>query len=313
MNGEFWAAGECMLEMRDGGDDAFAVSAAGDTYNTAVYFKRLLPSVPVRYVSALGTDSVSRRIREHLRRHGIDDSLVATHPERLPGIYLIENDDKGERHFRYWRQHSAAREMLGEAHARQTREASQACGALLLSGITLAILDRQRRETLLRLAGVVRRRGGWVIVDNNYRPSLWSRDEASSWLQKALETCSHALLSFDDEMALHGDADPIETISRIRSGNRGTEIVVKLGGAGCIVAQEGAELLRIPAVPVRAVDTTAAGDSFNAAYLASRWNGMSPQVSARRGCELAACVVAHPGAIISREAMDVCLPSSSAT
>ena len=98
MNGEFWTAGECMLEMRNGGEDAFAVSAAGDTYNTAVYFKRLMPSVPVRYVSALGADSVSRRLREHLRGHGIEDSLVATHPERLPGIYLIENDDKGERH-----------------------------------------------------------------------------------------------------------------------------------------------------------------------------------------------------------------------
>jgi 2-dehydro-3-deoxygluconokinase len=313
MNGEFWTVGECMLEMRNGAEDTFAVSAAGDTYNTAVYFKRLLPSVPVRYVSALGTDSVSRRLREHLRGHGIDDTLVATHPERLPGIYLIENDDKGERHFRYWRQHSAAREMLGQLHAAQVSEALPACGTLLLSGITLAILDRQRRETLLGLASEVRRRGGWVVVDNNYRPSLWSRDEASTWLSKALEVCSHALLSFDDEAALHGDADPIATITRLRNGNRDAEIVIKLGEKGCIVAQKGWELVRVPAEPARAVDTTAAGDSFNAAYLAARWSGLSPQESARRGCQLAACVVAYPGAIISRKAMEACLAPSSAT
>jgi 2-dehydro-3-deoxygluconokinase len=313
MNGEFWTAGECMLEMRNGGEDAFAVSAAGDTYNTAVYFKRLMPSVPVRYVSALGADSVSRRLREHLRGHGIDDSLVATHPERLPGIYLIENDEKGERHFRYWRQHSAARDMLSDAHAAQVSEVLPACEALLISGITLAILDMQRRETLLGLAGEIRRRGGWVIVDNNYRPSLWPRDEASSWLQKALETCSHALLSFDDEVALHGDADPIATIRRLRGLNRDAEIVIKLGEEGCIVAHEGEECVRVPAVPVRAIDTTAAGDSFNAAYLAARWSGMPPLESARRGCQLAACVVAHPGAIVSREAMEIRLPSLSAT
>ena len=304
MKREFWSIGECMLEMRDDAGDTLATTAAGDTYNTAVYFKRLLPSVTVRYVSALGQDTVSRRIRRHMRDHEVDDILVASLPQRLPGLYLIENDQTGDRHFRYWRQHSAAREMLDAAHSRQVQEALPACGGLLLTGISLAILDHQRRETLLDIAHEVRRLGGWVIVDNNYRPALWPADEASYWLGRALELCTHALLSFDDEVTLHADADPMATIARLRAGRNRAEIVLKLGAAGCLVAQSGRAITQIAALAVQAVDTTAAGDSFNAAYLAARWSGVAPRAAAEHGCLLAARVVAHAGAIIPQAAME---------
>lgn len=309
MNGEFWAAGECMLEMRDSAGDAYPVSAAGDTFNTAVYFKRMLPSAVVRYVSALGEDAVSRRIRGHIRAHGVDDVLVGTIPGRLPGLYLIETDEGGERRFRYWRQHSAARHMLDGEHLQHVRAALPACGALLLTGITLAILDIERRETLLALAAEVRERGGWVIVDSNYRPALWPASEAAWWTSQAIELCTHALLGFDDEAVLHADADPAATIARVRRRSDSAEIVVKLGAQGCIVAQPGQDAVHVPSASVRAVDTTAAGDSFNAAYLAARLSGLAAVDAAGQGCRLAACVVTHPGAIIPQSAMDACFPS----
>ena len=51
------------------------------------------------------------------------------------------------------------------------------------------------------------------------------------------------------------------------------------------------------------VDTTAAGDSFAAAYLAARLGGAEPADAARAGHRLAGTVVRYPGAIIPREAM----------
>jgi 2-dehydro-3-deoxygluconokinase len=51
------------------------------------------------------------------------------------------------------------------------------------------------------------------------------------------------------------------------------------------------------------VDTTAAGDSFAAAYLAARLNGVDPVTAAKAGHRLAGAVVRHRGAIIPRSAM----------
>jgi len=49
------------------------------------------------------------------------------------------------------------------------------------------------------------------------------------------------------------------------------------------------------------VDTTAAGDSFNAGYLSARLNGQSPIEAAHLGQQIASIVVQHPGAIVPRE------------
>jgi 2-dehydro-3-deoxygluconokinase len=61
------------------------------------------------------------------------------------------------------------------------------------------------------------------------------------------------------------------------------------------------------------VDTTAAGDSFAAAYIAARLAGADPIAAAEAGHRLAGVVVCHPGAIIPRAAMPANLTSGSAT
>ncbi|MGH8722121.1 MAG: carbohydrate kinase family protein [Burkholderiales bacterium] len=81
------------------------------------------------------------------------------------------------------------------------------------------------------------------------------------------------------------------------------EIAIKLGRAGCFLssAEIAGEVAAEPAGAV--VDSTAAGDSFNAGYLAARLLGADPPAAGRLGNRLAARVIAHPGAIIPAEAM----------
>src|SRR5690606_32212590 len=81
-----------------------------------------------------------------------------------------------------------------------------------------------------------------------------------------------------------------------------SEVAVKLGAKGALVGRDGA-LWRVAAEKVEAVDTTAAGDGFNAGYLAARLSGVEPEVAAKAGARLAAVVVRHRGALIPREAM----------
>ena len=303
MNQEFWSAGECMLELQPGPDGELRHAAAGDSFNTAVYLKRLLPALPVRYVSALGDDAMSGLIRTHMRGHAVDDSLVAVVPGQAAGLYAIETDAAGERRFSYWRAQSAARSMLSDAHLAQLDQQLAACGCLLLTGISLAILDERRRAALLDLAARVAARGGWVVLDSNYRPALWDdAPTARHWLQAAGRICSHALLSFDDEAAVHGDRDPAQTLARALDGGA-AEVVVKLAAQGCLVGGAGTAPRALPAQRVEAVDTTAAGDSFNAGYLAARMRGLAPDAAAAFGATLAAAVVGRRGAIIAADAM----------
>ncbi|WP_034302410.1 sugar kinase [Herbaspirillum sp. RV1423] len=312
-----WFIGECMIELRptqplqDGRHmpRAMAQSFSGDVYNTAVYFRRRnaetsLHAIDSQFISAAGDDSISASLRNEIAQQQLGVALMATVPDALPGLYWIETNAAGERSFLYWRQQSAARRMLDEAHAAMLRQQAVQCRLLYFSGITLAILDNARRQRLLDLAQAVRAHGGWVAFDSNYRPRLWeSREDALRWTHLALAQASHALVTLDDETALHGDIDAHACLQRMRAAGV-DEAVVKLGDQGCLV--QAADMDAATAVAtqkVAAIDTTAAGDSFNAAYLAARRQGASAIAAAEAGCALAACVVMHPGAIMPLEAM----------
>ena len=78
-----------------------------------------------------------------------------------------------------------------------------------------------------------------------------------------------------------------------RAGRAGA--VVRVGARGCVVAVAGAEPVHVPAVPVRVVDTTGAGDTHTGAFLAALLTGAAPVEAARRANAAAARHVArHP-------------------
>jgi 2-dehydro-3-deoxygluconokinase len=118
--------------------------------------------------------------------------------------------------------------------------------------------------------------------------------------------CDIALVTFDDEQALWLDNSPEETLNRLkRSGVK--EAVVKLGVEGCLyqhfAAMETPVLAPTKAVET-VVDTTSAGDSFNAGFLAGYLTGQSAQASFIQGHQLAGAVIQHKGAVILRSATD---------
>jgi ribokinase len=86
-----------------------------------------------------------------------------------------------------------------------------------------------------------------------------------------------------------------ETAERLlQQGLRG--VVLKLGASGVYLrGQEGLKL-HVPAFPVKAVDTTAAGDAFNGAFAVGLARGQSPQESARFAAAAAAVSVTRAGA-----------------
>ena len=296
--------GECMIELRHLSDTALELAYGGDSFNTAAYLARLGGGMlAVDYVTALGDDPYSAAMRASFAREGVGTGRIATLPGRLPGLYAIRVDDKGERSFHYWRRESAARAMLDGAAGEALRAALPDYDWIYVSGITLSILDTAARDRLFAILAETRRRGGKVAFDTNFRPRGWpDRDVARAVMSRALALCDLALPTFPDEQALFGDAGPTDTIARMAALGV-PEIVVKDGPAPIHLRVAGQDQqIQCPKVE-RVVDTTAAGDAFNAAYLAARIRGADPAAAARSGARLAGAVIGHRGAVIPAEAM----------
>ena len=299
------AIGECMLELSRrpsaGAPDHnnTKLSYGGDTLNTAVYLSRL--GLSVSYVTALGDDPLSSEMIESWQKENIDCSLVDRHQGAVPGLYFIDTDASGERSFLYWRDQAPAKRLLDDAeNAQRIFSALMALDYVYLSGITLAILTDVSRDRLLAWLPEYREAGGKVIFDNNYRPRLWpSADDARACYSDLYAMTDIALPTFDDECLVFGRSSEDDCLQRLLEAGV-SEIVLKLGAQGCRV-RTMSEDRRVNAYSVTVRDTTAAGDGFNAGFLAHRLSGAPLSDAADVGCRLASIVVQHPGAIIDKE------------
>jgi 2-dehydro-3-deoxygluconokinase len=297
--------GECMIELRANGGDTMVRGVGGDTLNTAIYLARSGCANPFQicYATALGRDAYSDDMLTRWTQEGIDTSLVSRLDGRLPGLYMIEVDDHGERRFTYWRKDSAATAYFDMGMSPLEAAAGELDG-LYFSGISLAILSPAAREKLFAIAATVTRHGGRVIFDNNYRPHLWSDvSVAQRCFERAFALADIALVTLDDELLRTPELSAEQAITRcIASGAR--EVVIKRGASPTLVHANGVTTA-IPTVEVaRVVDTTAAGDSFAGAYLATRFAGASAVQSALAGNAVAALVIQHQGAIIPKTVWD---------
>jgi 2-dehydro-3-deoxygluconokinase len=294
------AVGEVMVELARGDDGRFALAYGGDTFNTSVYLART--GIDTVYATALGDDAFSARIVELATAEGIGSDLMLRVPERMPGLYLIETDAKGERHFSYWRDASPARELFELPQWGAIAENLLGARLVYFSGITLSLYSNAGLGRFLAVLELAREKGVTTAFDTNYRPRGWREDaaRARAVYAEALKRVDIALPSFDDEATLWGDASPDATVARLGAFGIG-EIVVKNGDKDALVARRNErEWVSVPQV-VEPVDTTAAGDAFNAAYLAARLNGQSSEAAALAGHRLSNEVVQHRGAIIPRK------------
>jgi 2-dehydro-3-deoxygluconokinase len=146
-------------------------------------------------------------------------------------------------------------------------------------------------------------RGTRIAMDSNFRPRGWGGDKARAQdvMRRFGELCDVALPTFDDEQALWGDATPEAVSARLKALGI-AEIVIKNGPAGALVASEATHVHVACPRRVEPIDTTGAGDAFNAGYLAARINGAPAAEAAVAGHRLAAVVIQHRGAIVPREA-----------
>ena len=296
------ALGECMVELVDQGDGSMRRGFGGDTLNTSVYLSRL--GVPVDYVTALGDDPYSEEMLASWRAEGVGTGHVARVPGALPGLYAIRTYADGERSFAYWRWSAPVRTMIRDGHLDAFARRLADFGGLYLSGITLSLFDDAQRDRLFELAQEARRAGLTVAFDTNHRPRCWESLEAARAAYDRMAGIADTVLpSLDDCRAVYADADARAAAERF-AGLGAATVIVKCGAEGAGVWSDGTWRTLAPERAVRTVDTTAAGDSFNAGFLAARLQGADAFAAAAAGNRVAGRVVGHPGAIVPKPAFD---------
>ena len=298
---ELLSIGEAMAEIKFSPGGNFSLRFAGDTYNTSVYAAREIGQRgSVAYITRVGVDPLSHSLKTQIVEEGVNISQVTSDANHNIGIYSVTTDERGERSFHYWRSNSAARRMFASD---ETTPDLPAARVIYLSGITMAILTPDARTRLIdTLTSKRTQEGAKIAFDSNYRPALWDDPAtARAVMDRMWDITDIALPSIDDEIALTGEDNEKAVINRF-AARTWDGIAIKRGSRGPVSPNLAAADHPAFEPAAKVVDTTAAGDSFNGAYLATYLAGAGEADRLLAGHRLASKVVGFPGAIIPHDA-----------
>ncbi|VGM96355.1 Uncharacterized sugar kinase ydjH [uncultured Avibacterium sp.] len=297
--------GECMIELNGEPFGNMWQTYGGDTLNTATYLARVSnpQDIDVHYITAMGADKLSQQMIQHWQQDHINTDNVLIDPHRQAGLYLIQLDKFGERTFLYWRSESAARYLLQHPDYSQVQQQLSEMDMIYLSGISLAILPDADRYALIAQLKQLASQGVKIAFDSNYRPKLWESVEKTQEIYTALlPFIDLALVTFDDEQALWGDSETAQSVQRLKDFGV-KNIVLKQGKDRALFCDAQGNEQHIATTPVaNVVDTTSAGDAFNAGFLNGYLREKSPQQCCQQGNQVAGIVIQHKGAIIDKNA-----------
>jgi 2-dehydro-3-deoxygluconokinase len=293
------SVGEVQIQLARGSDGRFSLNCGGDAFNTSVYLARA--GIDVAFASAVGNDPYSDAILAVASAEGISRDLILQAPGRLPGLSLIDEAAAGTERIYTWGEVAPVCDLFELAGWDRIPETMMTAKLIYFTGITLSLYSNVGLGRFLTIIELARQNGVKIAFDGNFRPRAWKGDltRTRTVFMEALKRVDIALPTYDDEAVLWGDPSPEATVQRLQAfGIR--EIAVKNGPNSALVASGGtSEFVPVPEVVVP-VDPLAAGDSFNAGYIAARLKGEGPSAAARAAHQLAGQVIRHHGAIMPR-------------
>ena len=293
MPAELLCMGEPMLEFNQlppqaDGRRLYLEGCGGDTSNAAVAASR--HGASVGYITALGRDFAGDAFMALWAQERVDASTVRRSEQHPTGVYFVFHGPSGHE-FLYYRQNSAA---AAYTQADLPRDALAAARMLFVSGVSQGI-SASAADAVFAAIEIVKRAGGIVAYDTNYRARLWPPPRAVAIMNAAIRQADYVFPGLDDAGALLGLTEPDAILEfYLRLGPKA--VVLKMGEAGACLATQDTRL-RLPAHQVEAVDATGAGDTFCGSFLARILAGDEPEDAARYANVAAALKCTGYGAV----------------
>jgi len=262
------AIGETMVQLVPQGErlvdaDAVRIGIGGAESNTASYLAAAGHSVA--WVSAVGDDPFGQRMLREISAYGVDVSRVLIDRNAPTAVYFKDPTPTGTTVYYYRRGSAAAALTAATADLPDLSKVR----VVHMSGITIA-LSPGCAELVSHVRGLAKAAGALFSFDVNYRPALWSVDEAAPALLAQARASDLVFVGLDEANVLWG----CETPEQVRDLLPNPELVVKDGDVGATsFDRDGAAF--VPARAVDVVEPVGAGDAFAAGYLHGLLGGAS--------------------------------------
>lgn len=281
------AIGECLVEFLECEDGRYEQSYAGDTLNTLFYASRL--GLKTGYVTAIGDDPYGDGIRRLLDREKIERTMCAS-DDGVNGTYFVLGA-RGPKRYHFLRKHSAATRMLEHLDMPKLRAYVLKSKVLLLSLTSIGIQSERDRviHLLSRVAGEVK-----ICLDSNYRASVWAdREDAQNWFEQALPYVSMLFVTDTDHEAIYGKESFVHAIKRYQSFGI-DRLAYRMGDKGSIIFDGKAQTVKA-IEDLNVVDTTGAGDAYNAGFIYAMMKGRNFSDCGRFATACAAAAIEESG------------------
>ena len=287
--------GEAMIEISNIKNSLYNQSFAGDTLNFCNYLDK--KKLNAFFLSAIGKSEINQSLLDFVKSKNISTKYIKQINQFEIGLYLIKNKDNGEKQFFYWRDESAAKQYFNNIDFLNLYKELKNFDYIYFSGITLSIIHISKLNNFIKLLNLLKSKKIKIVFDFNIRPSRWNKKNLNIFLDSVLKFVDICFLSGED-MNYWKNKNDIKSYEQIVRKYKLKHSIFRKNAKFTYVFLNKTRYVFKNKLLKTVVDTSGAGDGFNAAYLSNFIVNNDPVLALKAGSSLGSKIVMKKGAIV---------------
>ena len=284
-----------MIEISNIKNSLYNQSFAGDTLNFCNYLDK--KKLNAFFLSAIGKSEINQSLLDFVKSKNISTKYIKQINQFEIGLYLIKNKDNGEKQFFYWRDESAAKQYFNNIDFLNLYKELKNFDYIYFSGITLSIIHISKLNNFIKLLKLLKRKKIKIVFDFNIRPSRWNKKNLNIFLDSVLKFVDICFLSGED-MNNWKNKNNIKSHEQIVRKYKIKHSIFRKNAKFTYVFLNKTRYVFKNKLLKTVVDTSGAGDGFNAAYLSNFIVNNDPVLALKAGSSLGSKIVMKKGAIV---------------
>ena len=287
--------GEAMIEISNIKNSLYNQSFAGDTLNFCNYLDK--KKLNAFFLSAIGKSEINQSLLDFVKSKKISTKHIKQINQSEVGLYLIKNKNNGEKQFFYWRDESAAKQYFNKIDFIKLYKELKNFDYIYFSGITLSIIHISKLNNFIKLLNLLKSKKIKIVFDFNIRPSRWNKKNLNIFLDSVLKFVDICFLSGED-MNYWKNKNNIKSYEQIVRKYKLKHSIFRKNAKFTYVFLNKTRYVFRNKLLKKVVDTSGAGDGFNAAYLSNFIVNNDPLLALKAGSSLGSKIVMKKGAIV---------------